>query len=137
MSIAAEKSLLAKPFLKWAGGKTQLLKEIENRLPEGLATGDVDTYVEPFVGGGAVFFFIAQNFESIKHFYLLDINQDLVHCYNAIKQNVDAVIAELDVLRHTFLAERTTKSRKEFYLTVRKEFNLEKDSHFSLTGKVN
>lgn len=131
MSTTAEKNLLAKPFLKWAGGKTQLLKEIECRLPEGLATGDIDTYVEPFVGGGAAFFFIAQNFESIKHFYLFDINQDLVHCYNTIQQNVDAVIAELDVLKHIFLAKRTSESRKEFYLAVRKEFNLEKDTHFS------
>lgn len=131
MSVTAEKSLLAKPFLKWAGGKTQLLKEIECRFPKGLKTGDIDIYVEPFIGGGAVFFFIAQNFESIKHFYLFDVNQDLVRCYNTIKQNVDAVIAELDVLKHTFLAERTSESRKEFFLAVRKEFNLEKSTHFS------
>ncbi len=137
MSTIAQKSLLAKPFLKWAGGKTQLLKEIECRLPEDLTIGAIDTYVEPFVGGGAVFFFIAQNFEAIKYFYLFDINRDLVNCYNAIKQNVDAVIAELDILKHAFLVKRTSESRKEFYLSVRKEFNLEKDLHFSLTGKVN
>jgi len=137
VSTTVEKSLAAKPFLKWAGGKTQLLKEIESRLPKDLKTGDIDTYIEPFIGGGAVFFFIAKNFETIKRYYLFDINQDLINCYNAIKQNVDAVIAELDILKHTFLAERTNQSRKEFYLAVRKEFNLEKDTHFSLIGKVN
>ncbi len=41
----------ARPFLKWAGGKGQLLDEIEKRLPEGLRTGQIDTYIEPFVGG--------------------------------------------------------------------------------------
>ncbi|GAH84895.1 unnamed protein product, partial [marine sediment metagenome] len=53
MPVIAGKSTLAKPFLKWAGGKTQLLDEIEQRLPYGLSTGEIDTYVEPFVGGGA------------------------------------------------------------------------------------
>jgi len=51
VAVVAEKKYLAKPFLKWAGGKTQLLGEIERRLPEGLKTGAIDTYVEPFVGG--------------------------------------------------------------------------------------
>jgi len=54
-----EKSISARPFLKWAGGKTQLLVEIGNRLPKSeIITGQIDTYVEPFVGGGAVFFHI-------------------------------------------------------------------------------
>jgi len=75
MPVIAEKSTLAKPFLKWAGGKTQLLDEIKQRLPHGLKTGEIDTYIEPFVGGGAVFFYIAQNYTHLKRFYLLDINQ--------------------------------------------------------------
>jgi len=70
-----------KPFLKWAGGKTQLLNDIEKRLPKELYSDNIDNYIEPFVGGGAVFFFIAQTFESIKTYYLFDINQDLVNCY--------------------------------------------------------
>ena len=52
MPILAEKTLKPKPFLKWAGGKTQLLDEIERRMPNGLSTGEINTYVEPFVGGG-------------------------------------------------------------------------------------
>ena len=63
----------AKPFLKWAGGKGQLLDEIQSRLPEELETGQITKYVEPFVGGGAVFFYIAQNYEKVKRFYLFDI----------------------------------------------------------------
>ena len=56
MSVVAEKQRLAKPFLKWAGGKGQLLAEIDHRLPAGLKSGEIETYVETFVGGGAVFF---------------------------------------------------------------------------------
>lgn len=54
----------AKPFLKWAGGKGQLLDEIGKRLPEGLRTGQIDTYVEPFIGGGAVFFLCLNVFDQ-------------------------------------------------------------------------
>jgi len=124
----------AKPFLKWAGGKTQLLAEIDKRLPiDEIRAGQIDTYIEPFVGGGAVFFYIAQEFKSIKHFHLLDVNEDLVRCYSAIKGNVQAVIAELQILERTFFAKRTSNTRKQFYLSIRKEFNLEKVSHFGFS----
>jgi DNA adenine methylase len=53
----------AKPFLKWAGGKTQLLDELYKRLPSSLIqSGKIERYVEPFVGGGAFFFFLKRNF---------------------------------------------------------------------------
>ena len=52
----------AKPFVKWAGGKTQLLNEIEKSLPETLMTKKNITYVEPFIGGGAVLFWILQKY---------------------------------------------------------------------------
>ena len=47
---------IAKPFLKWAGGKGQLLDKFSKLYPEELANGKIETYIEPFVGGGAVFF---------------------------------------------------------------------------------
>ena len=112
----------AKPFLKWAGGKGQLLNEIESRLPQGLETGEIDTYVEPFVGGGAVFFHIAQRYETIKRFYLFDRNNDLVNCYNTIKNDVNYLIAELRQLEDKFLSLSKTK-RKDYYYERRKEFN--------------
>ncbi len=124
MPVITEKSTLAKPFLKWAGGKTQLLDEIEQRLPYGLSTGEIDTYVEPFVGGGAVFFYIVQNYNNIKHFYLLDINRDLINCYNEVKTNVDALIGELRSLKTTFLRKRS--GRKDFYYEIRDQFNADR-----------
>jgi DNA adenine methylase len=125
MPVIIEKSTLARPFLKLAGGKSQLLDEIEQRLPHGLSSGEINTYVEPFVGGGAIFFYIAQNYPSIKHFYLFDINQDLVNCYNAVRTNVEFVIDNLRILEKKFFA-RKNSSRKDFYYQIRTEFNADR-----------
>ena len=56
MELLTERKAPVKPFLKWAGGKGQLIAEIDKRLPDGLRNGSIETYVEPFVGGGAAFF---------------------------------------------------------------------------------
>lgn len=55
----------AKPFLKWAGGKTQLISEIEKNLPSKLVQGNF-TYIEPFVGSGPVLFWMLNNFPNLK-----------------------------------------------------------------------
>jgi DNA adenine methylase len=125
MISTIEKTITAKPFLKWAGGKTQLLNDIEKRLPDGFSTGKITTYVEPFVGGGAVFFYIAQKYPKIKKFYLYDINNDLVNCYKTIQSNVYSLIESLKRLEAEFLP-LNHNGRKEFYLKIRKEFNHEK-----------
>ncbi len=117
---------LVRPFLKWAGGKGQLLDEITKRLPKGeIRSGQIDTYVEPFVGGGAVFFHIARHFPEIRYFYLFDINPDLVACYKAIKTNVEEVIAELKALDTTFKRKKT--GRKDFFYKIRTQFNTDRD----------
>lgn len=116
---------IAKPFLKWAGGKTQLLSEIENRLPDGFLTRQITTYIEPFVGGGAAFFYIAQNYPEIKKFHLFDVNSDLVNCYNTIRSKVELLIKSLDKIESSFLP-LSQESRKKFYLDIRKQFNHEK-----------
>ncbi len=130
MDIALLAERLAKPFLKWAGGKGQLITEIDARLPEGIKTGEIETYVEPFVGGGAVFFHIVQNYDKVKYFYLLDINEDLVNCYNIIKEDFGSLVHELLSLQDKFLATQRSK-RKELYLNIRKRFNTEKVAHFN------
>ena len=87
----------AHPFLKWAGGKSQLLPEILERLP-----AEIDTYYEPFVGGGAVFFALAAK-RRFKRAVLTDRNQDLVDVYRALQEDVDKVIRALrtHAERHT------------------------------------
>lgn len=94
------------------------------RLPEGIKTGEIDTYVEPFVGGGAVFFHIAQEYPEIKRHFLFDINQDLVNCFNEIKTNVDALIDELHSLEAAFLRKRS--GRRDFYYEIRGQFNTDR-----------
>ena len=81
--------MLAAPFLKWAGGKRQLLAHIEARLPE-----RIDTYFEPFLGGAAVFFRLAAR-GRFRRAVLADANPELVNCYQAVRDDVDGVIAEL------------------------------------------
>lgn len=127
MTVATEISTKAKPFVKWAGGKGQLIDEIGDRLPKKeIESGQIDTYVEPFVGGGAVFFHIAQNYPQIKHFYLFDINEDLVNCYNEVKGNVESLIRRLKRLQTQFLSVENSE-RREFYYRVRDAFNRDRD----------
>ena len=74
------------------------------------------------MGGGAVFFHIAQNYNNIKRFYLLDVNEDLVNCYNAVKNNAESLIEELEKLESEFLP-MAKPSRKDFYYGIRDQFN--------------
>ena len=74
-----------KPFIKWAGGKSQLLPELSSRIPS-----DFSCYFEPFIGGAALFFHLQPN-RSI----LVDINQDLINCYTVIKHDVETLIEDL------------------------------------------
>ena len=64
----------ARPFIKWVGGKTQLLDEVKKSLPHDLGMRQHVTYVEPFVGGGAVMFWILQAYTNIEHAVINDIN---------------------------------------------------------------
>jgi DNA adenine methylase len=130
MITTIDKQITAKPFLKWAGGKTQLLNEIEKRLPKGISTGQITSYVEPFVGGGAVFFYIAQKYPKIKKFYLYDINNDLINCYKTVQSNVYSLIESLKKLEAKFLPLDHNK-RKEFYLEIREGFNRDKNENKS------
>ena len=82
----------AAPFLKWAGGKGQLLAAIFARLPPGEIRG---TYFEPFLGGGAVFFELARR-GWIRRARLFDRNEELVAAYRAVKDDVEAVITALE-----------------------------------------
>lgn len=86
---------VARPVLKWAGGKTQLLPRILPRLPR-----HIDTYYEPFVGGGAVFFALAAA-GRFRRAVLSDQNPDLVAVYQALQSDVDGLIRTLRRMRHS------------------------------------
>jgi DNA adenine methylase len=111
----------ARPFLKWAGGKTQLLSEFNKRLPEELTTGKITRYIEPFIGGGAVFFNLNQRF-SFDQCYICDVNEELVLSYRVVKRSVKKLISDLEMLESDYLS-LSDRKREEFYYGVRDAFN--------------
>lgn len=108
-----------KPFLKWAGGKGQLLSEIEKYYP--FKDEGINKYAEPFVGGGAVLFDILSRYD-LKEVYISDINAELINTYCIIRDNVDEIIHILTVLQREFVSMKT-EDRKTYYLKKRKNFN--------------
>ncbi|WP_308545157.1 DNA adenine methylase [uncultured Sneathia sp.] len=112
--------MIVKPFIKWAGGKNQLLNELAKKLPfENY--NNITKYAEPFVGG-AVLFYILNNY-NIKEVYISDINSKLIVTYKMIKKNVDELIIKLEKIQEKYL-RLDENSRKIYYLEKRKEFNL-------------
>lgn len=101
-----QKSLALKPFVKWAGGKSRLVPSILARLPE-----SIGTYYEPFVGGAAVFFALAQR-KRFKRAVLSDLNAELVDVYRAVKSNVKDVVS--------LLSEHAERHDSDHYYAVRK-----------------
>ncbi|MGP1514925.1 MAG: DNA adenine methylase [Bacteroidales bacterium] len=112
----------AKPFVKWAGGKTQLIKEIEKMLPEWISTSKEITYVEPFIGGGAVLFWLLQQYPNIKRAVINDINKDLIGVYKTIQHNPKELIALLKTIESNYISKQS-EERKEYFLQQRNKFN--------------
>lgn len=116
----------ARPFVKWVGGKTQLLDDIKKTLPRDLSQRSGVTYVEPFVGGGAVLFWILQAYPNITRAIINDINAKLICTYRVIKSGVENLIMELTRLQtEYFLLDEVV--RKDYFLFQRDCFN-EKDN---------
>lgn len=122
-----DKRLLAKPFLKWAGGKTQLLEELASRLPQQIKeTGRIASYVEPFVGGGAFFFYL-RNMYTIEEAHLIDINRDLIVAYKVVQQEPEELIERLQQIESTYLP-MDSQGRKEYYYKIRQLYNGQKEN---------
>lgn len=109
------------PFVKWAGGKRQLLPIINENLPTELFNGKITKYVEPFVGGGAVLLDLIQKFE-FEQVIINDLNLDLINLYKAIKYDVNTLINKLEIIAKEYLNLDTDK-RAEYYYHIRNLFN--------------
>lgn len=114
----------AKPFIKWVGGKGQLLQQLEKQLPTDLHEEEF-TYIEPFVGGGAMLFYMLQNFMNIKQVVINDINRNLTEAYRVIKQEPEGLVYRLKHIEQLYLNITTEDGRKNFYLEMRRRFNEE------------
>ncbi|MBE9189464.1 DNA adenine methylase [Gloeocapsopsis crepidinum LEGE 06123] len=100
-----QESSYPKPFLKWAGGKSKLIQQYTSLFPQ-----KINNYYEPFLGGGAVFFYLYNNY-SLSYADLSDINPELINTYLCIKHDVEAVISLLE--------QYQKKHNKEYYYYMR------------------
>ena len=121
------KDKIAKPFLKWAGGKTQLINYIEEALPKDISR-EKFTYIEPFVGSGAVLFWMLNNFPKLKKAVINDINTDLINTYKSIASKPKELISILEILQNEFHAlEGIEENKKLYYYNKRELYNTRKE----------
>lgn len=120
-----------KPFVKWAGGKKQLVKYIEKYYP-------FDTkhtkYIEPFVGGGAVLFDVLNKYQ-LETAVIGDSNSELINAYLTVRDNIDPLVTLLREYEKEFIKKDTTE-RKRYYADNRQRFNLLKDEDTNEDTKI-
>ena len=109
-----------KPFLKWVGGKSQLINEIEKLLP---VDGEkvLTKYAEPMVGGGALLFSVLSKYD-FEELYISDINAELINAYIVVRDNIDLLVEKLTEMQAIFLP-MNENGRKYFYYNARDKFN--------------
>ena len=125
-----------KPFLKWVGGKRKLIPQLEVKFPDYIKSNEF-TYVEPFLGGGAMFFHLISKYK-LRKAYLNDLNDKLIDTYINIRDNSDKLIKSLKKLESSYYKAR---DKKGFYLKKRTEFNklslsIKKSSLFIFLNKI-
>ena len=133
-----------RPFVKWVGGKSKLIPQMEQYYPKELKENKIDVYIEPFVGGGAIIIDILKKY-NIKKTYAFDINKNLINCYNIIKEKVESLVLNLKKLEEEYL-KLDDENRKEYYYDIRKKYNsinvenekeaLEKTTYFIFLNKT-
>lgn len=109
-----------KPILKWAGGKTQLLPQIIERLPNDVHV--LKRYVEPFIGAGAVFFQFASN-NCFEEYVINDINSKLINLYKVIRDDCDKLLLDLKQLKVTYMQFAELENKEKYYYECRDKFN--------------
>jgi len=115
---------IAKPFLKWAGGKTQLINDIGNSLPKEVVNSKFK-YIEPFVGSGAVLFWMLNNFPKLEYAVINDINEDLINTYKIIKTSPKELISLLEIFQMEYhILDSNEEEKKRYYYEKRDLYNL-------------
>jgi len=119
---------IAKPVLKWAGGKTQLLPVLSANYPKNLGT-KIKKYIEPFFGGGAVFFDL-YNSNLINESIIMDANPELILLYKTIKEQPDQLVEVLYKIQKKYLSLNESEKEKLYY-EVRDDFNSKRNSKYN------
>ena len=113
----------AKPFIKWVGGKGQLIEQLDAQLPVNFGDWEEVTYIEPFVGGGAMLFYMLQHYPNIQYAVINDVNADLTTCYHTVRDNPEELITSLLDIQKAYNVLQTEEARKDFFLAVRDRYN--------------
>lgn len=113
----------AKPFIKWVGGKGQLISQLNSLLPHDFQQWEDVTYIEPFVGGGAMLFHLLSHYPNIKRAVINDINKDLTTCYEIVRDKPRDLIRELQNIQTEYDSLLKDTFRQEFYYRMRERFN--------------
>lgn len=113
----------AKPFIKWVGGKGQLIEQLEALLPADFDAWENVTYIEPFVGGGAMLFNMLQAHPNIKKAVINDVNPDLIRCYQTIKTDPHNLIVSLNDVQTEYYSLNSEEDKKAYFLEKRALYN--------------
>ena len=123
-TVVKKNTIVAKPFVKWAGGKGNLLQKLEALLPTDFDDLENVTYIEPFVGGGAMLFYMLQRHKCIRRAVINDINADLIRCYQLIANNPQILIDRLKYIENNYYSV-DFPARKELFYAYRDQYNSE------------
>ncbi|MBP5477774.1 MAG: Dam family site-specific DNA-(adenine-N6)-methyltransferase, partial [Bacteroidaceae bacterium] len=113
----------AKPFIKWVGGKGQLIKQLDELLPAGFDNWRNVTYIEPFIGGGAMLFYMLRRYPNIQHAVINDVNPDLITCYHTVRDMPALLIESLRNIEEEYNAIQSEDAKKDFYMDIRERYN--------------
>lgn len=137
-----QKLKVTKPFVKWAGGKGSLVKHLSAHLPDNFRDKRNVTYVEPFVGGGAMLFYMLTHFTNIRRVVINDVNEDLIFCYKLIKNTPQTLIEQLKRIANEYLQLSNMDEKSRYYYKVRDKYNSketideEKAAYFMFLNKT-
>ena len=137
-----QKLKVTKPFVKWAGGKGSLVKHLSAHLPDNFRDKRNVTYVEPFVGGGAMLFYMLTHFTNIRRVVINDVNEDLIFCYKLIKNTPQTLIEQLKRIANECLQLSNMDEKSRYYYKVRDKYNSketideEKAAYFMFLNKT-
>ena len=133
---------IAKPFVKWAGGKSSLIKQLIEHLPQNFGEQHNVTYIEPFVGGGAMLIYMITHYSNIKRAIINDVNDDLINCYLFIKNNPKRLIVLLRSIKEEYNNLDTLDNKTQYYYRIRERYNngefetLERTAYFIFLNKT-
>ena len=137
-----QKLKVTKPFVKWAGGKGSLVKHLSAHLPDNFRDKRNVTYIEPFVGGGAMLFYMLTHFTNIRRVVINDVNEDLIFCYKLIKNTPQTLIEQLKRIANEYLQLSNMDEKSRYYYKVRDKYNSketideEKAAYFMFLNKT-